>query len=71
MTFAVYLIHMHPLMIDILFKKIFIIEPYIDSLKLVSYIIGVTFLIFFVCAMVDQIRKGLYWAFENFLKKQE
>lgn len=32
-TFSVYLIHMHPLMIDILFKKIFVIEPYIDSLK--------------------------------------
>lgn len=70
-TFSVYLIHMHPLMIDILFKKIFVIEPYIDSLKLVSYIIGVTFLIFFVCAMVDQIRKGLYWSFEHILKKQE
>lgn len=64
MTFSVYLIHMH---IDILFKKIFVIEPYIDSLKLVSYIIGVTFLIFFVCAMVDQIRKGLYWSFEHIL----
>ena len=71
LTFAVYLIHMHPLVIDILFKKMFIIEPYIDSLKLIPYIIGVTFLIFFVCAMIDQIRKWLYWSFENILKKQK
>lgn len=64
LTFAVYLIHMHPLMINLLFKQTFIVEPYIDSPKLVVFTIGVTLLIFVACALVDQCRKWLYAGIE-------
>ena len=69
LTFAIYLIHMHPLMINFLFKKIFILEPYIGSLKLIPYTITVTLLIFIGCAFVDQVRKWIYWIVGRTLKK--
>lgn len=60
LTFAVYLIHMHPLMINLLFKQIFIVEPYINSPKLVVFTFGVTSLIFVACIMIEQCRKWVY-----------
>lgn len=69
MTFAVYLIHMHPLMIDLLFKKLFVLTPYIGSWKLIPYAIGVTLLIFIVCAIIEQIRKWFFMPFEHLYVK--
>lgn len=65
LTFAVYLIHMHPLMIELLFKKIFIIEPYVNSWFIVPYTIGITLFIFFACTLIDQMRKWLYLGVEK------
>lgn len=60
LTFAVYLIHMHPLMVNLLFKQIFIVEPYINSPKLAIFTIGATLLIFMACILVEQCRNWLY-----------
>ena len=60
LTFAVYLIHMHPQMINLLFKRIFILQPYVNTPMIVPYTIGVTLLVFMACALVDQCRKWLY-----------
>lgn len=64
LTFAVYLIHMHPQMINLLFKKAFILGPYVNTPKIVPYTIGVTLLVFAACALVDQCRKWLYSSIE-------
>jgi peptidoglycan/LPS O-acetylase OafA/YrhL len=60
LTFAVYLIHMHPLMISLLFKHLFSLEPYIQSHNLMLYVVGVTLLIFFGCTLIEQCRKWLF-----------
>lgn len=59
-TFSVYLIHMHPLMIDLLFKKLFVLTPYLGSWRLIPYVIGVTLLIFIISATIEQVRKWIY-----------
>lgn len=60
LTFAVYLIHMHPLVSPILFGDLFDMTNIVDTPYIIPYTIGVTFCIFLACISVDQIRVWLY-----------
>lgn len=60
LTFAVYLIHMHPLMIDFLFNKTFSLKSYMESCNVVWYTICVTLLVFTFCILIEQVRKAIY-----------
>lgn len=60
LTFAVYLIHMHPLVLNLLFKRIFNIGEYMDSSRLILFVIGVTLIIFIGGVSVEQLRVYLF-----------
>lgn len=70
LTFAVYLIHMHPLVIDLLFKKIFVLEPYIGSLSLFPFVVSVTVFVFMMCIIIEQMRKWLCLLFKVVFERE-
>ena len=64
LTFAAYLIHFHPLMIDFLFVETFPLTEFIGKPLLPVYTIGVTIVIYIGCILIDQIRKWIYGGLE-------
>ena len=60
LTFAVYLIHMHPVMCDWLFKDIFSLQPYIGHWSIVAFVFLTTLFIFTCCVIIEQMRKWLF-----------
>lgn len=53
LTFAVYLIHMHPIVENYLFKHVFVLRQYIDTWYLPIYVVATTLLIFTVASFVE------------------
>ena len=65
-SFAVYLIHEHPVFRDILWQKIIMIEHYSgNAISLLLTIIISTAIIFIVCILIDTVRSTLIYKIEN------
>lgn len=65
-SFAVYLIHEHPVFRDILWQKIIMIEHYSgNAISLLLTIIVSTAIIFIVCILIDTVRSTLIYKIEN------
>lgn len=65
-SFAVYLIHEHPVFRDILWQKIIMIERYSgNAISLLLTIIVSTAIIFIVCILIDTVRSTLIYKIEN------
>lgn len=60
LTFAVYLIHMHPMMMSYLFEKKFVLSNYIGSIWLPISTLVITLIIFFFCITTEKIRIILF-----------
>lgn len=74
LTFAIYLIHMHPQIQPILFEDWFDMTGIVQTPIIFPYAISITFAIFAVCLVIDQCRKWLYngieWILSLRIKKK-
>ena len=59
-TFGIYLFHMYPPVMKILFEKIFVIQDVIDKPYAVLWLIVITMVIFSLGVMIDTLRKALF-----------
>ena len=61
LTFGVYLIHMHKIIIRIIIEKLYLTEPYNLSLwAVIKYVLIKGLLIFGICLIVDYFRHILF-----------
>lgn len=58
--FAVYIIHTNPIVMSILWEKIFVIKNYYGKTSIFIYIIFYSSVIFVICILIDQIRNTIY-----------
>ena len=59
-TFGIYLFHMYPPVMKILFERIFLIQDVIDKPYAVLWLIVTTMLIFLLGLLIDTLRKALF-----------
>lgn len=60
-TFGVYLFHMYPPIMKILFEQIFLIQNVIDKPFAVLWLVAITVVIFLAGALIDIVRKVLFY----------
>ena len=61
-TFGVYLFHMYPSIMSILFEKIFSLEGLSSKPYVILYCVGATASIFFCGVLIDSIRKMIFFS---------
>lgn len=59
-TFGIYLFHMYPPVMKILFERIFLIQDVIDKPYAVLWLIVITMVIFLLGLLIDTLRKALF-----------
>ena len=59
-TFGIYLFHMYPPVMKILFERIFLIQDVIDKPYAVLWLVVITMVIFLLGVLIDTLRKALF-----------
>ena len=60
LSFGIYLIHAHPLIIGRLWSDVFHVQNYMNSLLLIPHLVFSTAIVYLICALIEYIRQFAY-----------